>query len=83
MATGRRGRVGQKHVRGESMNDLTTSDFAGLEYSHKQRCAHRQWADLEEREPPLTGLYRFIRNFLLLLSAGVSFGIATYFWSLL
>jgi hypothetical protein len=67
------------------MNDLTTSDFAGLEYSHKQRTDERQWAELdgEEREIPLQGLYLYVRNFLLLLSAGVSFGVVAYFWSLL
>jgi hypothetical protein len=32
------------------MNDLTTSDFAGLEYSHKQRTDERQWADLDDED---------------------------------
>jgi hypothetical protein len=32
------------------MNDLSTSDFAGLEYSHQQRCNERQWADLDDED---------------------------------
>jgi hypothetical protein len=65
------------------MNNLSPSDFAGLEYSHKQRTDERRWAELdgEEREIPLQGLYLYVRNLLLLLSASVSIGVAAYFWS--
>jgi hypothetical protein len=67
------------------MNDLSPSDFAGLEYSHTQRAAERRFAELDDdyqRKIPLQGLYLYVRNFLFLLSAGVSVGVITYLWSL-
>jgi hypothetical protein len=68
------------------MNDLSTSDFAGLLHAHQQLAEARRFAELDDdyqQKIPLQGLYLYVRNLLLLLSASVSFGLITYFWSLL